>query len=89
MIKICRLVIGEPDCGSTQQWRILHYTNSIDRLILLPNGKLRHYIYHRTSESNFDITDEDLIRNYDYDHGQYCLDKVSNFSDSLHISMNL
>lgn len=78
-----KLVIGEPDCGSTQQWRILHYTNSIDRLILLPNGKLRHFIYHHPEDSNFDITDEDLIRNYDYNPGQYCLDKGFNSENKL------
>lgn len=75
-----RLVIGEPDCGSTQQWPVLHYQRSIDRLKLLPSGKLRHCVHHTVPDDNdFDVKplDDELDRCYDYEPGKYCLDKVS------------
>lgn len=47
--------------------------------MLLPDGKLRHYIKH--SEEDDDFQDRHLEHDeppvsYDYKKGQYCMDKV-------------
>lgn len=72
-----KLAIGLPVCSTTQQWQVYHYDNSIDKLLLLPTGTLRHYIHHETAE---DVEAEPVEgqepRYHDYTTGQYCLDKV-------------
>lgn len=74
---IIKLAIGLPICSTTQQWQVYHYDNSIDRLLLLPSGTLRHFIHHDTPE---DVEAEPIegkeSRYHDYETGQYCLDKV-------------
>jgi G protein-coupled receptor Mth (Methuselah protein) len=79
-----RLIIGIPQC-SRQLWSIYHYSNSLDRLVLLPSGILRHYVTH---PEGVEITlandllqehqneDGDIQWYYDYKQGTYCLDKV-------------
>lgn len=93
------LSIGIPDCGTRQQWPIHHYTNSEDRLILLPDGKLRHYIVEPKKAGDYgetdDVTQERIpgkgpehiadLSFYDYHHGQYCLDKVGLADDGFKI----
>lgn len=77
----CRLVTGLPDCGSMQPWAVLHYTNSLDVLHLLPNGVLRHYAYHTLpSEEDLEIEpmDDKDVMYHDYEPGKYCLEKVYN-----------
>lgn len=80
-----------PHCGPLQLWPIYHYQNSADKLVLLPDGKLRHYI---KDPENVDDTfhmkhltdnDPDLVRPmfYDYQPGQYCMDKAINTRDKL------
>lgn len=86
------MIIGEPDCHSTQKWEVLHYAGSVDRLILLPNGKLRHYVYQHTEEHNdYDVkpVDEELTRFHDYEPGQYCLDKVQLFFQFVFKKINV
>lgn len=79
-----RLIIGIPQC-TRQLWSIYHYSDSLDRLVLLPSGILRHYVTH---PEGVEITrDNDLLQEhhnedgdiqwyYDYKQGTYCLDKV-------------
>lgn len=81
MLKIkIRLVTGIPDCGSKQPWSIYHYTNSTDRLRLLPNGVLRHYFDHKipSEEGSFEVevTNGKSSLFHDYEPGKYCLEKV-------------
>ncbi|PNF18782.1 putative G-protein coupled receptor Mth-like 5 [Cryptotermes secundus] len=78
------LIIGIPQCPR-QLWSIYHYSDSHDRLVLLPSGILRHYVTH---PEGVEITqDNDLLQqhqnedgdtqwHYDYKQGTYCLDKV-------------
>lgn len=76
-----KFVIGIPGCGSMQTWPIYHYPGSADKLILLSDGKLRHYT--NTNEDQYehaDYQDEDDNERkplfHDYRQGQYCLDKA-------------
>lgn len=77
------LVTGEPDCGSVQQWGILHYANSQDVLHLLPNGVLRHYLYNVLPDDDEDVQMESVNKKdlmyYDYEPGKYCMEKVNEF----------
>ncbi|XP_034114646.1 probable G-protein coupled receptor Mth-like 5 isoform X1 [Drosophila albomicans] len=80
-----KFVIGMPNCGSKQMWPVLDYLGSYDKLVLLDDGKLRHYTNaedesdeRRGVQSDYD---EDMVeankpRYYDYELGQYCLDKA-------------
>lgn len=70
-----RFVIGDPNCGSTQQWTVLHYQKSTDQLHLLPSGVLRHYVHHHTPSDDIEEPDENTFH-HDYNPGEYCLDKV-------------
>lgn len=80
-----------PDCGPLQLWPIYHYKNSADKLVLLPDGKLRHYIKDpddvddRFHERHLSDDDPDLERPmfYDYQPGHYCMDKAVNTKDKL------
>jgi G protein-coupled receptor Mth (Methuselah protein) len=79
-----KLITGIPQCPR-QLWSIYHYSDSHDRLVLLPSGILRHYVTH---PEGVEIThDNDLLQehqnedgdtqwHYDYKQGTYCLDKV-------------
>lgn len=63
-----------------QPWAILHYTNSLDVLHLLPSGVLRHYAYHTLPNEDEDmeterINDKDVMY-HDYEPGKYCMEKV-------------
>lgn len=52
---------------------------SRDKLVLLTDGKLRHYIKHPDDEDDFNqkhIEKDDSPMYYDYDQGQYCMDKA-------------
>lgn len=81
-------IIGTPKCGSTQIWPIYHYPGSPDELVLLPDGKLRHYArgIDKNPNDNDDENDDNEYStkeslHYDYAQGQYCLEKaVSNIS---------
>lgn len=65
-------IFGQPNCGNKQQWPIYHYKGSSDKLIILPDGHLRHYIFKSESESSTFQSDETF---YDYEQGHYCMDK--------------
>jgi G protein-coupled receptor Mth (Methuselah protein) len=56
-----------PNCGARQQWPIYHYADSADRLVLMENGWLRHFVHarHRHDE-----------RHYDYEPRLFCMDRV-------------
>lgn len=63
---------------------------SADKLMLLPDGKLRHYIWHsnRTHDDNYHLThdehadeaadagDQTAVRHFDFPAGQYCMEKA-------------
>uniref|UniRef100_A0A8D8R3J5 Probable G-protein coupled receptor Mth-like 5 n=1 Tax=Cacopsylla melanoneura TaxID=428564 RepID=A0A8D8R3J5_9HEMI len=67
------LVIGLPDCKAKQQWPIYHYHDSSDKLIILPDGQLRHYIFKTGNEPSLPHSDETF---HDFPQGHYCMDKV-------------
>lgn len=76
-VKDFRFAIGLPDCGPMQMWPIHHYPQSLDKLVLLPDGKLRHFV--RNPDDDDDFHQKDLIDSkplyYDYDPGHYCMEK--------------
>ena len=59
------------------------YFQSSDKLVLLPDGKLRHFSRNPNTEDFEDIEDLDTDRIHDYDPGQYCMDKVSSAMHNL------
>uniref|UniRef100_A0A1B0FJ82 G-protein coupled receptors family 2 profile 2 domain-containing protein n=1 Tax=Glossina morsitans morsitans TaxID=37546 RepID=A0A1B0FJ82_GLOMM len=80
-----KFVIGLPACGSTQSWPICHYQGSPDKLVLLEDGKLRHYTITQeekeedqhieySDDEQFDDTHKPLF--YDYPQGQYCIERA-------------
>ncbi|XP_015363431.1 PREDICTED: probable G-protein coupled receptor Mth-like 5 [Diuraphis noxia] len=76
-----KLATGFPNCKTRQQWLVYHYRGSGDRLVLYPNGKLRHYVLkHQHGSSEDQQQNHDFIvdheRSFDYEQGFYCLDKV-------------
>ncbi|PSN56907.1 putative G-protein coupled receptor Mth-like 5 [Blattella germanica] len=81
-----KTIIGIPQCGSRQAWPIYHYQDSNDKLMLLPNGILRHLISHHKDialTQDHDLLTEHLDKDgethwyYDYQPGTYCLDKAA------------
>lgn len=84
-VESVKYIIGAPDCGSMQKWPIFHYEKSEDKLILFPDGKVRHLILdpHARDEPEDEwnhlyvagIHTEAPFQ-YDYEQGQYCLDKA-------------
>lgn len=63
--------------------------------MLLPDGKLRHYIWHsnHTHDDNYHLTHDEhdtddmdagehtAIRHFDFPSGQYCMDKAVSSAD--------
>lgn len=51
----------------------------MDKLVILPDGKLRHFIKNLDDEDDFHQKDNKDSTPYFYDHeqGQYCMDKVN------------
>ncbi|GJQ66180.1 GPRMTH5 [Trypoxylus dichotomus] len=69
---------GFPNCGSHQKWPI-YSNNSTDILQVLPNGVLRHSLYHPKPTDDYDSSFTDLtngVMHYDYEPGKYCTDKM-------------
>lgn len=54
---------------------------SVDKLVILPDGKLRHFIKNLDDEDDFHQKDNEQSTPYFYDHeqGQYCMEKVKFF----------
>uniref|UniRef100_A0A182SLP7 Uncharacterized protein n=1 Tax=Anopheles maculatus TaxID=74869 RepID=A0A182SLP7_9DIPT len=96
-----RFVIGLPDCGTKQKFTIYEYhdvrypffavleAKSFDKLILFPDGQLRHLIlrhdHSKVQGSIGSYLDEDYIDagdsnvpllQYDYAQGLYCMDRA-------------
>ncbi|XP_067636934.1 probable G-protein coupled receptor Mth-like 5 isoform X2 [Eurosta solidaginis] len=78
-----KFVIGIPACGTMQTWPIYHYQGSADQLVLLDDGKLRHYTNTNEDEEDLELTDYDADLDderkslfHDYAQGHYCLDKA-------------
>uniref|UniRef100_A0A182JSW4 G-protein coupled receptors family 2 profile 2 domain-containing protein n=1 Tax=Anopheles christyi TaxID=43041 RepID=A0A182JSW4_9DIPT len=83
-----RFIIGLPDCGTKQKFNIYEYHDSYDKLILFPDGQLRHLILRHHSSVQGSIgsyLDEDYIDagdsnvpllQYDYLQGLYCMDRA-------------
>ncbi|XP_039491440.1 probable G-protein coupled receptor Mth-like 5 isoform X2 [Drosophila santomea] len=81
-----KFVIGIPNCGSMQMWPIYHYAGSSDKLVLLDDGKLRHYTNaenegdeRRGIQSDYE---EDIAGSleplyHDYEKNMYCIDKAT------------
>lgn len=81
-----KFVIGIPNCGSMQMWPIYHYAGSSDKLVLLDDGRLRHYTNaENEAEERHGIQsdyEEDIAGSleplyHDYDKGLYCIDKAT------------
>ncbi|XP_062564547.1 probable G-protein coupled receptor Mth-like 5 [Armigeres subalbatus] len=84
-VEAIKYIIGAPDCGTMQKWPIFHYEKSEDKLILFPDGKVRHLILdpHARNEPEDEWNHLYVARihteapfQYDYEQGQYCLDKA-------------
>uniref|UniRef100_A0A1I8MXH1 G-protein coupled receptors family 2 profile 2 domain-containing protein n=1 Tax=Musca domestica TaxID=7370 RepID=A0A1I8MXH1_MUSDO len=76
-----KFVIGLPACGSMQTWPIYHYQGSPDKLVLLEDGKLRHYTNTKEEEESVDYAEQfaDQVSAplfYDYGRNQYCIDRA-------------
>uniref|UniRef100_A0A182XKI4 G-protein coupled receptors family 2 profile 2 domain-containing protein n=1 Tax=Anopheles quadriannulatus TaxID=34691 RepID=A0A182XKI4_ANOQN len=83
-----RFIIGLPDCGTKQKFNIYEYHDSYDKLILFPDGQLRHLILRHHSSMRGSVgsyLDEDYIDagdsnvpllQYDYEQGLYCMDRA-------------
>jgi G protein-coupled receptor Mth (Methuselah protein) len=73
-----KYVIGVPGCGTRQEWHI--YNTSLERMLLLEDGTLRHYILN---DVKHDDEEEDDLSNVQYFHsyktGSYCMEKVNCF----------
>lgn len=54
-----------PLCNSTRVWPIFHYADTPDRLLLLENGWLRHYIDKEVGQ----------MRHYDYEPRLFCMER--------------
>ncbi|KAL2712689.1 putative G-protein coupled receptor Mth-like 5 [Vespula squamosa] len=87
---------GLPKCHSNEhQWHVYYYPSGPDRLaILLPFGKLRHYIDDLKKETSrngeevlesfrFDDIEDEKSIHYDYSFGKYCADKAILSRDHL------
>ncbi|XP_032576959.1 probable G-protein coupled receptor Mth-like 5 isoform X1 [Drosophila sechellia] len=81
-----KFVIGIPNCGSMQMWPIYHYAGSSDKLVLLDDGRLRHYTNAENEEEERhgiqSDYEEDIAGSleplyHDYDKGLYCIDKAT------------
>lgn len=70
-----KFTIGIPACGNIQSWPIYHYPGSSDELVLLQDGKLRHYAKNPISENVANENEIEKKPYYDYLQGQYCLEK--------------
>ncbi|XP_026477039.1 probable G-protein coupled receptor Mth-like 5 [Ctenocephalides felis] len=74
-----KFVTGIPQCGSTEQRHIYHYAASSDKLVLLSNGNLRHYIDYNVDNEYYYDDEKDGSSEptyYDYIPGLYCMDKI-------------
>lgn len=75
-----RMLYGFPDCQSRQQWKVFNDTRSCDKLVLLKDGKLRHYVYANLEDSSKQCNDEEIEKlekeSYDYAFTDYCVDNV-------------
>ncbi|XP_001359641.4 probable G-protein coupled receptor Mth-like 5 isoform X2 [Drosophila pseudoobscura] len=89
-----KFIIGIPNCGSMQMWPIYHYAGSSDKLVLLDDGKLRHYTNaeDEAAEQRGVQTDyEDDIGGrreplyHDYDQGLYCIDRATSSTGEEHV----
>lgn len=70
--------IGKPKCQSREPWPVLDYVGSCDKLILMPNGKLRHYVFESQDEMRScseELESENLF--VDFNTTDYCIDQVS------------
>ncbi|XP_055301144.1 probable G-protein coupled receptor Mth-like 5 [Sitodiplosis mosellana] len=72
--------VGIPQCSQKQMWPIYYYPTSRDRLALLPDGRLRHYIQNSDDDDNAafdsDVEKSEETMLYDYAQGQYCMDRA-------------
>lgn len=75
--------IGFPKCNSTQRWPLLQYPNSADKLVLMNDGKLRHYTFEgkdQTKKVEYDEMDDNDEQTepfyHDYVQGHYCYERV-------------
>ncbi|XP_041674703.1 probable G-protein coupled receptor Mth-like 5 isoform X2 [Drosophila eugracilis] len=89
-----KFVIGIPNCGSMQMWPIYHYTGSSDKLVLLEDGKLRHYTNAENEEAEShgiqSDYEEDIAGSleplyHDYDKGLYCIDRATSSTGQEHV----
>ncbi|XP_063704492.1 probable G-protein coupled receptor Mth-like 5 [Culicoides brevitarsis] len=74
-----KFVIGLPDCGGMQMWPVYQYPSSTDKLMLLPDGRLRHLIKGPHDDDSiaeqYTKNDENPL-NYLFNQGKYCMEKA-------------
>ncbi|CAA9995322.1 unnamed protein product [Nesidiocoris tenuis] len=66
------VVTGMPVCGPRQPWHVFH--NASDRLVLLEDGSLRHFIVDEPDLPDDEIDIERHLH-HDYAEGLYCREK--------------
>ncbi|KAG8228112.1 hypothetical protein J437_LFUL000114 [Ladona fulva] len=79
------VVHGMTQCGAQPPWPVYQYPGSQDELVLLPNGRLRHFtLPPHSQEDHWDEDDPDRPPRhfFDFEQGSYCLDKVRQLSGS-------
>lgn len=72
----------------------IYFLQSADQLVLLNDGKLRHYTNSNEEEDELyehrdydaDLDDERKSRFHDYAAGQYCIDRVSTYGSVVKIT---
>lgn len=78
-VKDFKFIIGLPDCGGMQMWSVYQYPSSADKLMLLPDGRLRHLIKGPHDDDaiaeKYTKNDEKPL-NYLFNQGKYCMEKA-------------
>ncbi|KAL7286117.1 hypothetical protein TKK_0019631 [Trichogramma kaykai] len=92
------LLHGQPKCKSNEkQWDVYSHPTGTDRLVMMLNGQLRHYVSdqedpEQKAKEMYGVDDFDSEEvqakaiHYDYSFGHYCADKAILTKDNLIIT---
>ena len=90
-----RIITGIPNCRTREPWLVFQYNqdeNPCEKLVLLSDGTLRHYVLEQYVVKNDSYICKDQIneetRYQDYNISVYCIDRVSLCRLCVLISMN-
>lgn len=77
---------GTLACQSQEPTKAFQYSGSCDKLILLPDGKLRHYVLESRDKAlncKDEINDDTVAEYMDYNVSDYCIDMVVNWQNCV------